>query len=194
MTTEEKLKHFLDITLKNANEKSEKSLTEYQKGLDQMFESYKEDELRKQSLKLKLSEENMEKEKNTEVAEQQVKLRRSLNDKQEKLRDMLFQGVQQRLEEYRKTDTYLDYLKAHIKKAMAFSQGEESEHGLEIYLDPGDADKKTDLEEAMGVAIRISEYPFGGGVRAVIRSRNMLMDQSFDSGVEEARNEFKFYF
>ena len=37
MTTEEKLKHFLDVTVENANAKSVETIEEYKKGLEKIF-------------------------------------------------------------------------------------------------------------------------------------------------------------
>ena len=44
----------------------------------------------------------------------------------------------------------------------------------------------------MGIAIRISDYSFLGGIRAVIPGRHILVDNSFQTRLEEARHNFKF--
>ncbi|MFQ9547338.1 MAG: hypothetical protein ACLRZ6_05375 [Lachnospiraceae bacterium] len=38
----------------------------------------------------------------------------------------------------------------------------------------------------------MSEYSFGGGMRAVIPARSILIDNSMDSRIAEVRNEFQF--
>ena len=40
--------------------------------------------------------------------------------------------------------------------------------------------------------MKISEYSFDGGIRAVIPSKHILIDSSFKTKLEEARHEFKF--
>ena len=56
MTTEEKLKHFMDVTTQKVNEENAEALEEYEKGLDKVFADYKENATRKAELSLKLKE------------------------------------------------------------------------------------------------------------------------------------------
>mgnify|MGYP006996852444 CR=1 FL=1 len=55
-----------------------------------------------------------------------------------------------------------------------------------------DASKKHDLEEETKCTLTMSEYSFGGGMRAVIPARSILIDNSMDSRIAEVRNEFQF--
>lgn len=190
MTTEEKLKHFLDVTVENANVKSVETIEEYKKGLQKVFESHKEDALRKQQLQIKLSEENLRKEKNTEVSKQQMEIKKELGKKQEELKSLLFHEVENKLEEYMSTKEYRKYLIDHIKEAKEFAQGEE----IQIYIDPADEEALESLEMATGTQISVSEYSFRGGMRAVIRSKNILIDQSFETRLNEAKDGFAFNF
>lgn len=56
MTTEEKLKHFLDVTTESTNAKNAKVLEDYTNALEKAFEEHKEESTRKAALQLKLSE------------------------------------------------------------------------------------------------------------------------------------------
>lgn len=190
MTTEEKLKHFLDVTVENANAKSVETIEEYKKGLEKIFESHKEDALRKQKLQIKLSEESLTKEKNSEVSKQQMEIKKELGKKQEELKSLLFHEVENKLEEYMSTKEYRNYLINHIKEAKKFAQNEE----IQIYIDPADEEGLEALEMATGTQISVSEYSFHGGIRAVIRSKNILIDQSFETKLNEAKNGFAFNF
>ena len=40
--------------------------------------------------------------------------------------------------------------------------------------------------------IRVSQYPFLGGTRAVIASKNILIDNSFETKLKEAEQDFQF--
>lgn len=190
MTTEEKLKHFLDVTVENANAKSVESIEEYKKGLEIVFENHKEDAKRKQALQIKLNEENLKKEKNTELSKQQLEIKKELGKKQEELKSLLFHEVENKLEEYMSTPEYDKYLIRHIKEAKAFAGDEK----IQIYIDPADSEKQIALEAATGVQISLSEYGFHGGMRAVIRSKKILIDQSFETRLNEVKNDFSFNF
>lgn len=190
MTTEEKLKHFLDVTVENANAKSVETIEEYKQGLKKVFESHREDALRKQELQIKLSEENLRKEKNSEVSKQQIEIKKELGKKQEELKSLLFHEVENKLEEYMSTKEYRKYLIDHIIEAKKFAQDEE----IQIYIDPADEEALESLEKATGTQISVSEYSFHGGIRAVIRSKNILIDQSFETRLNEAKDGFSFNF
>lgn len=190
MTTEEKLKHFLDVTVENANARSAETIEEYKKGLEKVFADHKEDALRKQKLQIKLSEENLIKEKNSEVSKQQLEIKKELGKKQEELKNLLFHEVENKLEEYMSTKEYRKYLIDHILEAKKFAQDEE----IQIYIDPADTEALESLEFATGAQISVSEYGFCGGIRAVIRSKNILIDQSFETRLNEAKNGFAINF
>ena len=40
--------------------------------------------------------------------------------------------------------------------------------------------------------IKVSEYSFNGGTRAVLPGKHILIDNSFQTKLDEARHEFKF--
>lgn len=40
--------------------------------------------------------------------------------------------------------------------------------------------------------VEVSKYGFGGGIRALIRARNILIDQSFETKLKEAEEAFVF--
>lgn len=188
MTTGDKLKYFQEITTEDANQKSRKLLEDYQKGLETIFETFQQETLRQQEMQLTAGKESLQKEVNTELAEYQLKIRKGLGEKREEIKELLFHDVKQKLEEYKKTEGYYDYLVGHIKKALHFARKE----AIEIYIDPEDLEKQEKLEQDTGVKIRISEYGFGGGVRAVIRSKRVLIDQSFETKLREEKMNFTF--
>lgn len=189
MTTEDKLDYFMSTIVEDAGQRSQKTLDDYRKGLDSIFESFSQESLRKQNEEIKASRENLHKEINMELADCQMKFRKKLGEKQEELKALLFRDVERRLGEYKKTQDYYAYLAGHIEKALHFARKE----AIEIYLDPEDAELQGRLEQDTGAEVRISEYGFGGGVRAVIRSKRVLIDQSFETKLQEAEKEFLFH-
>ncbi len=186
MTTRDKLNHFMEVVVEDARQRSRKTLEDYGKGLEAIYESFCQESLRKQAAEIKAGRENRQKEINMELAECQIKIRKRLGEQQEVMKEQLFGLVAERLAEFRKTPDYYAYLAGHIKKALSFARKE----AIEIYLDPEDAAMQERLEQDTGTAIRISRYGFGGGVRAVIRSKRVLIDQSFDTKLQEAKKDY----
>ena len=61
---------------------------------------------------------------------------------------------------------------------------------MTIYIDPSDQEKKSALEKETGVLLTISAEDFIGGVRSVIRSRNILIDHSFKTALQNEYDQF----
>ncbi len=189
MTTEEKLKHFMDVTTQKVNEENAEALEEYENGLDRVFADYKENAERKAELSLKLKEESLTKKKNAEVARRQMEIREETGRLQKELTEKLFSEVRGKLERFMGTGEYERFLIAQVRAAREFAGDDE----IQIYIDPADIDKKNSIAAAANTSVMVSEYSFGGGIRAVIRSRGILIDQSFDTKIKEAAEGFVFH-
>ena len=188
MTTEEKLKHFLDVTTESTNAKNAKVLEDYTNALEKAFEEHKEESTRKAALQLKLSEDSFKKKQNAEIARAQLQIRERVSGLSEELKAKLFTEVRDKLERYMDTREYQDYLVAEIRKAKEFAGEDE----VLIYIDPADSGKLNSLAAMTNTTVEVSKYGFGGGIRALIRSRNILIDQSFETKLKEAQETFVF--
>ena len=63
---------------------------------------------------------------------------------------------------------------------------------MTIYINPSDADKKEYLEEHTGMRVTVSKEDFKGGIRAVLRQRNILIDHAFKGALEREYQQFLF--
>lgn len=104
------------------------------------------------------------------------------------MKDKIFEEADALIDEFMKTEAYDDFLIKCIRKAVAFAGNDE----LTIYINPTDEKKRSDLEGATSVHLTISTEDFRGGVRAVIRSRNILIDNSFSTQLKEQYDKFVF--
>ena len=86
------------------------------------------------------------------------------------------------------TPEYLEYLSQRIQEACDFA----GEDALVVYLDPADQNRIPELAARFGFAPVVSREAFMGGMRAVIRSKNILIDNSFATLLREAKEEFVF--
>ena len=164
MTTEEKLKHFQEICMTDAREKSAKILDDYAKTLDKAYEEHTEDARKRAKMQEEAETEKLGRERNKKLSIGQLDLRREVSRRQEELKDKLIGAA----------------------KKVA---GDEA---MIVYMDPSDEDKARRLAMHHNVTVKISEYSFDGGIRAVIPSKHILIDSSFKTKLEEARHEFKF--
>ena len=172
MTTEEKLKHFQEICMTDAREKSAKILDDYAKTLDKAYEEHTEDARKRAKMQEEAETEKLGRERNKKLSIGQLDLRREVSRRQEEFKDKLFVEVRD--------------------KQIGAAKKVAGDEAMIVYMDPSDEDKARRLAMHHNVTVKISEYSFDGGIRAVIPSKHILIDSSFKTKLEEARHEFKF--
>lgn len=186
MTTEEKLQHFLETSMEDAKNQSEQMITEYTAALEKIFEEHKEETQRKSAFRIKTEKDRLIREKNKELALRQIAIKHEITDRTKRLTDMIFVEVENRLEKFMQTPAYEELLIRQIHEAADFAAGEP----MTIYIDPSDETLLSYLESATGMQISISRYSFKGGTRIILRNRNVLIDNSFEKKLEEAKESF----
>ncbi len=122
MTTEEKLKYFLDVSVKSATQKSTAMLSDYKNVLTQIFEQHKQDVIQKAELQVKFGIASLEHEKNKTLAKEQIRIKKETSQLQEDLEEALFSEVKKLLEQYQKTKEYEQLLIRQIQEAKNFQQ------------------------------------------------------------------------
>jgi vacuolar-type H+-ATPase subunit E/Vma4 len=85
-----------------------------------------------------------------------------------------------------KTYDKIDLLSKQIMEANVFARGEE----IIIYINPSDESLKASLESKTGFTLTISATDFIGGTKAVIKTKNILIDNSFLTKLTEAKDDF----
>ena len=188
MTTEEKLKHFQEICMTDAREKSARMLDDCVRALDAAFEEHKAEAERRAAMQEAAQKETLEREKNKKLSIGQLDLKREISRRQEELKDKLFVELRDKLANFMETQDYQRLLDRQVKAAKEFAGDEE----LIIYMDPSDADKLQRIAMHHNATIKVSEYSFNGGTRAVLPGKHILIDNSFQTKLDEARHEFKF--
>ena len=188
MTTEEKLQHFLNASIEDAQNRSQKMISDYKEAQAKIADEHKAETLKKAELQIKVEEDKLQRNRNKEISKQVLHIKRKITKKQAELKDKLFVEVAHMLEEYMSTEDYTKLLVKEIKEAVDIA----GESDVTIYIDPADSESLSKLEMMTGASLTISEYSFMGGTRAVIRDRNILIDNSFAKKLEEAKENFNF--
>ena len=179
MTTEEKLERFQKYCLENARVRSANMLDEYTQALEKTFEEHQADAHRRADMQIKAE---------TQKIQKQINLKRTLGHKQDELKDKLFVELRDMLANFMETAEYDRLLDAQVADAVKIADGEP----MIIYIDPADEKKLHNLAMQHQADVRISEYSFLGGTRAVIPGKNILIDNSFQARLAEARENFQF--
>ncbi len=187
MTIEEKLQHFTTYTMEEARKNCSTMLSEYTAALEQIFAEHQEKKRRQEELEIKTETERLVRENNKRFSEAQTEIRRTLSNQHEELEDKLFVEIRDILARFMETPEYHRLLVRQLREAVEYARGEE----LLLYIDPSDAERRLSLEVEVGAPLLVSAYSFRGGSRAVIPGRNILIDNSFETKLEEERKNFR---
>ena len=160
----------------------------HKKALESLFEKHKKEATAQSEVRIKSETLRARRQVNQAAAKAETELKRALGKTQNELKVRLFDEVKALLTDFTQTDEYMNYLCSKISEAARFADGEE----MTIYISPSDKEKQTELEKRTGMTITISEYDFMGGMRAVIRGRNILIDHSFQAAVDHEYHQFSF--
>lgn len=186
MTLDEKLDHFYNSVIESATRQHLEIIEEYKKSLQNNYEERKEAAQRKADAIYHSAVESITKERNRRLSTEAMDVRRRILEKTAEYTELIFHDVRQRLDEYMKTPEYSDLLTQLIIKAKDFAKRD----ALTVYINPTDADKKAALEERTGVSLTVSDRDFIGGIRAVIPSHKILIDNSFLTKLEDLKSSF----
>ena len=184
MTIEERIAHIQEAAMEEARMKADSITNE--KMLSGIFNQHRDEALRQSEVRIRGELINARQQQNMAASRAQIELKREYGKRQKELKKKLFEEVEQKLQEYMKTDEYKRALVRYIEKALRFANGEE----LTIYINPTDADKQEFLEEHTGM--KLSKEDFVGGVRAVVHGRNVLIDHAYKGELENEYQKFLF--
>ena len=188
MTIDEKLSHFYDVTVEDAQAKAAGILEEHRKALAQMTEKHKADSQENAQVQIKAETANARREINKALSAEQLTIKRDWTKKQNELKEKLFAEVKTQLENFRNTLDYPAYLENKIKEALDFAEQDK----INIYISPEDSALLPDLVERTKAFITVSAEDFLGGIKATIPHKNILIDHSFAGNFQAVYKEFKF--
>lgn len=188
MNLDVKLDHFYQSVIDEATQESETIISEYKASLKKIYDEKKAEFEGKAKARLKVETDNLQREKNKQLSNETVEIRKKINTKTQELKDLLFRDIEQKVLEYMKTPAYDKLLESQITSAYKLAKGEE----IIIYINLSDASKLETLQQATGVTLTVSNIDFMGGTRAVIHSKHILIDNSFATKLEEEKQNFQF--
>lgn len=188
MNLREKTDHLQEAAMMEARLKADAIVNQHRDALEKVFYQHRQEAIRQSETRLKAEVTTGRQQLNLATTKAQLELKRELGKTQNELKKVLFEEVETLIREYMKTEEYTELLVAYINKAVKFAAGA----ATTLYINPTDADKKAYLEERTGMTLTISREDFIGGVRAVIREKNILIDHAFKGAIEREYNKFLF--
>ena len=188
MTLEEKLTYRQTVSMEQARAEGNAIIDAHREALEKIFSDHKSEMMRQAETRIKAETTNAKRTVSQALAKSQLEIKRSQGKVQQELKDKVFEEAMQLVNDYMKTKAYDDFLVKCIRKAERFA----GDDPVVIYINPSDEKKRTELEKETGAKLTVSAEDFIGGVRAVIRSRNILMDHSFKTQIQDEYDKFLF--
>lgn len=188
MTLEEKIAHLQATSMEEARAEGNAIIDNYREALEKLLKDHKEEMLWQAETRIKAEQSNARHMLNQAEARTQLELKRRTGKIQVELKDKIFKEAHALAQDFMKTDAYEDYMAKSIRKAISFAGGEE----MTIYINPTDERLRPRLEDATGTRLTISTEDFIGGTRAVLRERNILIDNSFKTLLRNEYDKFLF--
>ena len=170
LTLEEKITHLKTTSMEQARAEGNAIIDSHREALDKVFEDHKAEALRQSETRIKAETTNAKLALNQALAKSQLEIKQDL------------------IHAFMKTEAYDDFLIRCIRSAVRFAGTDP----VTVYINLSDEKKKTALEDATQVHLSVSAEDFIGGVRSVIRSRNILIDNSFQTQLKDQYDKFIF--
>ncbi len=188
MTLDEKLQHFYDHSMEDAREEGRQILADYQANLDKLFEDHCREKTKEAEIRVQTEQAALERDLNKELSARQLDIRHELSARQDKIKEEIFSLARTKLVAMKADPSYFHWICRKIMISKKVANGEP----MTVYLDPSDQGLQQKIEETTETRILLSKESFGGGIRIVIRSRHILIDDSFDTLLQDASDHFSF--
>ncbi|MBB5264699.1 vacuolar-type H+-ATPase subunit E/Vma4 [Catenibacillus scindens] len=187
MTLEEKLELFKDSAIAEASHQGSVMLAQYRQSLEKIYNSKIEQVKKEGDSYIVTQTDKIRREHNRLLSMEQNKIKRDIGEKHHQVKEKIFSDVTDMLVEYKKDPEYIRSLEVHIRKILAMVEN----HPVTIYVDASDSGLIPELEQRCRTKISVSSQDFIGGIRAEVPSKNILIDYSYATRLEEEKNNFK---
>ena len=186
MKLEEKMAYFKDQVTQQSQAEIDQQINQYRQTLEDDYQKFQEQTDETFAHRLVNEKEALRKENNKAISQIQINQQRELFLTEENMKLTLFQTFTKPLESYQESEAYIEQLKKMLKNIQAYAGREK----YDLYIDENDSHLRSQLESYASHPIIISDRPFMGGIRAVLRERQILVDYSFLTFLDRLKENF----
>ncbi|MHC3404256.1 hypothetical protein [Aerococcus sp. Group 2] len=186
MKLEEKMAYFKDQVTQQSQAEIDQQINQYRQTLEDDYQKFQVQTDETFAHRLVNEKEALRKENNKAISQIQINQQRELFLTEENMKLTLFQTFTKQIESYQKSEAYIEQLKKMLKNIQAYAGREK----YDLYIDENDSHLRSQLESYASHPIIISDRPFMGGIRAVLRERQILVDYSFLTFLDRLKENF----
>ena len=189
MTFKEKQEYFYQMAIELATAQNISMVKEYEEQLKKETKKYEEQLEDSYLHKLKVTKEELLREKNSKVSFQSLELRHEFNELKENLKEELFEQVKVQVLEFCITDAYKENLITQINSAIKLGEG----LTCNVKVMSRDYDFVVSHQFPDTVNIIKSDVDFWGGFEVDIVEKQMVINHTFAFEFEECKQHFQFH-
>ena len=188
MDLEDKFAYFETQVNQQAQDIIDEQVNQYRATLQKDYDEFVKNTKQEFDAKFVNAKKDMRKELNKNISQSQIHLQRDLYLQEEKLKKTLFADFNGAIQNYMQTDEYRNQLVVMINNLKDYAEKNREE--LVVYINHSDQGMLETLFEETNANIQISDREFLGGVRGVLKDRQVLIDYSFSTLLANVEDSF----
>lgn len=188
MDLEDKFAYFETQVNQQAQDIIDEQVNQYRATLQKDYDEFVKNTNQEFDAKFVNAKKDMRKELNKNISQSQIHLQRDLYLQEEKLKKTLFADFNDAIQNYMQTDKYRNQLVVMINNLKDYAEKNREE--LVVYINHSDQGMIETLFEETNANIQISDREFLGGVRGVLKDRQVLIDYSFSTLLANVEDSF----
>lgn len=188
MDLEDKFAYFETQVNQQAQDIIDEQVNQYRATLQKDYDEFVKNTKQEFDAKFVNAKKDMRKELNKNISQSQIHLQRDLYLQEEKLKKTLFAEFNDAIQNYMQTDEYRNQLVVMINNLKDYAEKNREE--LVVYINHSDQGMLETLFEETNANIQISDREFLGGVRGVLKDRQVLIDYSFSTLLANVEDSF----
>lgn len=188
MDLEDKFAYFETQVNQQAQDIIDEQVNQYRATLQKDYDEFVKNTNQGFDAKFVNAKKDMRKELNKNISQSQIHLQRDLYLQEEKLKKTLFAEFNDAIQNYMQTDEYRNQLVVMINNLKDYAEKNREE--LVVYINHSDQGMIETLLEETNANIQISDREFLGGVRGVLKDRQVLIDYSFSTLLANVEDSF----
>ncbi|MER2093966.1 MAG: V-type ATP synthase subunit E [Aerococcus urinaeequi] len=188
MDLEDKFAYFETQVNQQAQDIIDEQVNQYRATLQKDYDEFVKNTNQEFDAKFVNAKKDMRKELNKNISQSQIHLQRDLYLQEEKLKKTLFADFNDAIQNYMQTDEYRNQLVVMINNLKDYAEKNREE--LVVYINHSDQGMIETLLEETNANIQISDREFLGGVRGVLKDRQVLIDYSFSTLLANVEDSF----
>lgn len=188
MDLEDKFAYFETQVNQQAQDIIDEQVNQYRATLQKDYDQFVKNTNQEFDAKFVNAKKDMRKELNKNISQSQIHLQRDLYLQEEKLKKTLFADFNDAIQNYMQTDKYRNQLVVMINNLKDYAEKNREE--LVVYINHSDQGMIETLFEETNANIQISDREFLGGVRGVLKDRQVLIDYSFSTLLANVEDSF----